>query len=88
MVEAEEKADIEIDDWLTDLEEDSSGTAEEAPGELDQADLDALIGDSGPAPPRSLLAGKTMKAPPNLISLISTPCLVVCKSLSLVRIWA
>jgi len=48
MVEAEEKTDIEIDDWLTDLEEDSSGTAEEAPGELDQADLDALIGDSGP----------------------------------------
>ena len=52
---AEEKAGLEIDDWLTDLAEDKPGaTTEEAPGELDQSDIDSLLGGgpsaSGPSP--------------------------------------
>lgn len=52
---AEEKAGLEIDDWLTDLAEEKPGaTTEEAPGELDQSDIDSLLGGgpsaSGPSP--------------------------------------
>ena len=39
---AEEKSGLEIDDWLDDL-------AEEAPGELDQSDIDSLLGGGGAA---------------------------------------
>ncbi|HIJ89342.1 MAG: Ig-like domain-containing protein [Desulfobulbaceae bacterium] len=51
----EEKSGLEIDDWLDDLAEDKSGApAEEALGELDQSDIDALLGggpaSSGPSP--------------------------------------
>ncbi|MFA6498291.1 MAG: Ig-like domain-containing protein [Desulfurivibrionaceae bacterium] len=52
---AEEKSGLEIDDWLDDLDDDKSAPAEEAPGELDQSDIDALLGGgataSGPPPP-------------------------------------
>ncbi len=42
---AEEKAGLEIDDWLTDLAEDKpDATVEEASGELDQSDIDSLLG--------------------------------------------
>ena len=52
---AEEKSGLEIDDWLDDLAEDTPGTsAEEESGELDQSDIDSLLGGgaaaSGPAP--------------------------------------
>jgi len=51
---AEEKAGLEIDDWLTDLAEDKPAPAQEAPGELDQSDIDSLLGGgaaaSSPAP--------------------------------------
>lgn len=52
---AEEKSGLEIDDWLDDLAEDTSGgRAEEASGELDQSDIDSLLGGgaaaSGPPP--------------------------------------
>ncbi len=52
----EEKDGLEIDDWLDDLQEDESddaaGAADEDLGELDQSDIDALLGDAfgeGPA---------------------------------------
>lgn len=43
---AEEKAGLEIDDWLNDLDEDTpaSPVAEVMPGELDQSDIDSLLG--------------------------------------------
>lgn len=48
---AEEKSGLEIDDWLDDLAEDKPGTPE-ASGELDQSDIDSLLGggtaSSGP----------------------------------------
>ena len=52
---AEEKSGLEIDDWLDDLAEDTPGTpAEEMSGELDQSDIDSLLGGgaaaSGPPP--------------------------------------
>ena len=52
---AEEKAGLEIDDWLDDLAEDKpAAPAQEAPGELDQSDIDSLLGGgaaaSGPVP--------------------------------------
>jgi hypothetical protein len=40
---AEEKAGLEIDDWLDDLAEDKPGTPEDS-GELDQSDIDSLLG--------------------------------------------
>lgn len=52
---AEEKDNLEIDDWLDDLENDDSGDdAGEIDGDLDQSDIDALLGggsDAAPAPP-------------------------------------
>ncbi|EKD33870.1 MAG: hypothetical protein ACD_75C02567G0004, partial [uncultured bacterium] len=49
---AEEKSGLEIDDWLDDLAEDKPGTPE-ASGELDQSDIDSLLGGgtsaSGPS---------------------------------------
>ncbi|MCG2822952.1 MAG: hypothetical protein L6364_04590, partial [Desulfobulbaceae bacterium] len=52
---AEEKSGLEIDDWLDDLAEDTPGApAEEMSGELDQSDIDSLLGGgaaaSGPPP--------------------------------------
>jgi hypothetical protein len=52
---AEEKSGLEIDDWLDDLAEDTPGaSAEEESGELDQSDIDSLLGGgtaaSGPPP--------------------------------------
>lgn len=41
----EEKAGLEIDDWLDDLADDKPDTpAAEASGEMDQSDIDALLG--------------------------------------------
>lgn len=55
---AEEKSDLEIDDWLDDLAEDKPGApVEEAPGELDQSDIDALLGGGGVAAPVSAAGG-------------------------------
>ena len=49
---AEEKSGLEIDDWLDDLADDKSD-AQEASGELDQSDIDSLLGGgtsaSGPS---------------------------------------
>ncbi|MGV1100506.1 Ig-like domain-containing protein [Thiovibrio sp. JS02] len=48
---AEEKNGLDIDDWLDDLEEDKSGSqAEEPLGDLDQSDIDALLGGGAEAP--------------------------------------
>lgn len=48
---AEEKNGLDIDDWLDDLEHDSAGGADEAPlDEVDQSDIDALLGEIEPAP--------------------------------------
>lgn len=52
---AEEKSGLEIDDWLDDLAEDTATpSAQEASGELDQSDIDSLLGGgaaaSGPPP--------------------------------------
>ena len=41
---AEEKSGLEIDDWLDDLAEDKPAPAQESPGELDQSDIDSLLG--------------------------------------------
>lgn len=58
----EDKAEIEIDDWLTDLEEDQpDALEEEAPGELDQSDIDALLGGGGPAESAPALGGEDNK---------------------------
>ncbi|MBU2538743.1 MAG: hypothetical protein KKH22_09890 [Proteobacteria bacterium] len=46
---AEEKSGLEIDDWLTDLAEETPAAPEETPGEVDQSDIDALLG-GGAAP--------------------------------------
>lgn len=46
---AEEKSGLEIDDWLTDLAEDKPAAPEETSGEVDQSDIDALLG-GGAAP--------------------------------------
>jgi len=46
---AEEKSSLEIDDWLTDLAEDKPAPAEESPGELDQSDIDSLLGGGAAA---------------------------------------
>ena len=46
---AEEKSGLEIDDWLDDLAEDKPAPAEEAPGELDQSDIDSLLGGGAAA---------------------------------------
>ncbi|MDG4475458.1 Ig-like domain-containing protein [Thiovibrio frasassiensis] len=52
---AEEKSGLEIDDWLDDLAEETPGTpAQEESGEMDQSDIDSLLGggaaSSGPSP--------------------------------------
>ncbi|MFZ5775294.1 MAG: Ig-like domain-containing protein [Thermodesulfobacteriota bacterium] len=47
---AEEKAGLDIDDWLDDLEEDKSAASNGVGGDLDQNDIDALLGGGGPAP--------------------------------------
>ena len=47
---ADEKNSLEIDDWLDDLDDDKSGGGEEASDELDQSDIDALLG-GGSTPP-------------------------------------
>ncbi len=45
---AEEKNSLDIDDWLDDLEEDKAGSHSEEPlGDLDQSDIDALLGGGG-----------------------------------------
>jgi hypothetical protein len=61
---ADEQNGLEIDDWLDDLEDDKSGEGEEALGELDQSDIDDLLGggdDAAPAaeaaPPEAADAG-------------------------------
>ncbi len=46
---AEEKSGLEIDDWLDDLAEDKSALGEEASGELDQSDIDSLLGGGAAA---------------------------------------
>ena len=46
---AEEKSGLEIDDWLDDLAEDKPAPAQESPGELDQSDIDALLGGGASA---------------------------------------
>ena len=47
---AEEKSGLEIDDWLDDLAEDKpDAQAEEALGELDQSDIDSLLGGGAAA---------------------------------------
>ena len=60
---AEEKSSLEIDDWLTDLAEDKPAPTEESPGELDQSDIDSLLGggaaaSGGGAPPVSESGGE------------------------------
>ena len=47
---AEEKSGLEIDDWLDDLAENTAGTpAEEGAGEMDQSDIDSLLGGGAAA---------------------------------------
>ena len=57
---ADEQNSLEIDDWLDDLEDDKSGESEEALGELDQSDIDALLGGGDDAAP----AAEAQAAPP------------------------
>ena len=58
---AEEKSGLEIDDWLDDLAEDTSeGPVGEGTGELDQSDIDSLLGGGAAAsgPPVSDESGE------------------------------
>lgn len=54
---AEEKGGLEIDDWLDDLENDAAKAADAPPSDLDQSDIDALLGEDGPAQPLAAIEG-------------------------------